>query len=132
LLTLLSGAVIYVIKIAVNRPRPTADLVTIIEYAQFQSFPSGHVTFYLVFFGFLTYLMYRLSWVWNWLRWSVSLISLALIFSVPLSRMYLGAHWFTDVLAGFFVGLLCLIGLARWYVLGKNDPNVPASNISTK
>lgn len=132
LLTLLAGAVIYVLKIAVDRPRPTEDLVTIIEHAQFQSFPSGHVTFYVVFFGFLTFLMYRLSWVFNWLRWSVGLISLALIFSVPFSRMYLGAHWFTDVLAGFLVGLLCLIGLAQWYLLKKTASSVAPSNISPK
>jgi undecaprenyl-diphosphatase len=132
LLTSLSGVVIYVLKIAVNRPRPTADLVTIIEHAQFQSFPSGHVTFYVVFFGFLTFLMYRLNWIRTGLRWSIGLISLALIFSVPFSRVYLGAHWFTDVLAGFFVGQLCLIGLARWYVSGKKATDVPVSNLSPK
>ncbi|TXF88867.1 phosphatase PAP2 family protein [Neolewinella aurantiaca] len=115
LLTALAGAVIYVLKVAINRPRPTEDLVTIIEHAQYQSFPSGHVTFYVAFFGFLTFLMYRLAWVRSWIRWSVGLVCLALIFSVPFSRVYLGAHWFTDVLAGFFVGLLCLIGLAKWY-----------------
>lgn len=130
LLTLLSGAVVYLLKIAINRPRPTEDLVTIIQHAEYQSFPSGHVTFYVVFFGFLAFLMYRLSWIWSWLRWSVGLLSLALLFTVPFSRVYLGAHWFTDVLAGFFVGLLYLIGLARWYVAGKNDPPVAASNVS--
>lgn len=126
LLTALSGAVIYLLKIAVNRPRPTADLVTIIEEAKFQSFPSGHVTFYVVFFGFLAFLMYRLSWVRTSLRWSIGVISVVLIFSVPFSRVYLGAHWFTDVLAGFFIGLLCLIGLARWYLLKK--PTVDESS----
>jgi undecaprenyl-diphosphatase len=127
LLTSLSGIAIYLLKMAVGRPRPTADLVTIIEHAQFQSFPSGHVTFYVVFFGFLTFLMYRLNWVRKWLRWSVSLISLSLIFSVPFSRVYLGAHWFTDVLAGFFVGLLCLIGLVRWYSTEKKIRLFPSS-----
>lgn len=115
LLTLLSGAVIYGIKLLINRPRPSADLIRVIEDAQFQSFPSGHVTFYVTFFGFVIYLMYRSAWIAEWFRWGVSVLCLMLIFSVPFSRMYLGAHWFTDVLGGFLVGLLCLIGLSWWY-----------------
>lgn len=121
-LTLLSGAVIYGIKLAINRPRPTADLIRVIEDAQFQSFPSGHVTFYVTFFGFMVFLMYRLSWVWPWLRWTVAVFCLVLIFGVPFSRMYLGAHWFTDVLGGFIIGLLCLIGLGWWYSRRGDDP----------
>lgn len=115
LATLLSGVVIYGLKAAVNRPRPTADLVTFVTEARFQSFPSGHVAFYVVFFGFLTYLMYRLADLATRLRLTVAVFSLLLIFSVPFSRVYLGAHWFTDVLAGFIIGLLCLIGLVQWY-----------------
>lgn len=127
LLTLLSAVVTYGLKVAVDRPRPTADLVTIIEGAKFQSFPSGHVLFYVTFFGFLTYLMYRSEWIRTWLRWTVAAFSLLLIFAIPFSRVYLGAHWFTDVLAGFFVGLLCLIGLARWYSPQDEDkPTVAA------
>lgn len=127
LLTALSGVVIYGLKLAIDRPRPTEDLVTIIEHAQFQSFPSGHVTFYVVFFGFLTFLMYRLNWVVTWVRWSVAAVSLGLVFSIPISRMYLGAHWFTDVLAGFLVGLLCLIGLTQWYSTENNSPDTVPS-----
>jgi undecaprenyl-diphosphatase len=126
-LTLLSAVVAYGLKVAVNRPRPTADLVTIIEQAKFQSFPSGHVLFYVTFFGFLTYLMYRSEWIWTWLRWSTASLSLLLLFSVPFSRVYLGAHWFTDVLAGFLVGLLCLIGLAKGYSSKNNSPSTTLS-----
>jgi undecaprenyl-diphosphatase len=122
-LTLLSGVVIYVIKLLIDRPRPTADLIEVFTEAQFQSFPSGHVTFYVTFFGFLVYLMYRLRWVWTWLRWSVAGFGLLLIFGVGFSRMYLGAHWFTDVLGGFLIGLLCLIGLTRWYARRTNSPD---------
>ncbi|WP_168036665.1 phosphatase PAP2 family protein [Neolewinella antarctica] len=129
LLTLLSGAVIYGIKILIDRPRPTADLIRIIEDAQFQSFPSGHVTFYVTFFGFVVFLMYRLTWVWTWLRWTAAIICLALIFTVPFSRMYLGAHWFTDVAAGFLIGLLCLIVLAGWYASRQDDPAVVTSEV---
>lgn len=108
ILTLSSGLISSVLKIAVNRPRPTEDLVRIVEKAKQQSFPSGHVLFYVVFFGFLVLLMNHLKTLPFWLRWLVSGFSLILIFTVPFSRIYLGAHWFTDVLGGFLVGLICL------------------------
>ena len=125
LATLLSGVVIYGLKFAVNRPRPAADLVRIIRQAQFQSFPSGHVAFYVTFFGFLAFLMYRQRRLTPVVRWPVGLLSVGLIFTVPFSRVYLGVHWFTDVLAGFIIGLLCLIGVIYFY-LKKAPPARPA------
>lgn len=108
--TLLSAGLAYVIKVAVNRPRPTGNLVRIIEKADFQSFPSGHVLFYTAFFGLLVFLMYRSTDFPIRLRWFGGLFSLVLIFCIPFSRVYLGAHWFTDVAGGFLLGLLYLIG----------------------
>ncbi len=115
LATTLSLPVIAGAKLLMNRNRPTADLVRVVYEAQFHSFPSGHVTFYTVFFGFLAYLMYKMR---EWparLRIGLGLFFLSLVFSIPFSRVYLGVHWGTDVLAGFFLGLVMLIGLMRWY-----------------
>lgn len=113
--SLLSAGVAQVFKILVDRPRPTEDLVTIIEHAKYQSFPSGHTIFYIAFFGFLVYLMHQLEELPHTLRWGVGTISLALIFMVPFSRVYLGAHWLTDVSGGAMVGLLFLYGSVRLY-----------------
>ncbi|PHN02143.1 phosphatase PAP2 family protein [Flavilitoribacter nigricans] len=118
-LSIFSAGVAHLLKILVNRPRPTDDLVNIIESAKFQSFPSGHTVLYVAFFGFLAYLMHHLEKLPRRLRWTVGIFCLALIFSVPFSRVYLGAHWLTDVTAGFMVGLLCLYGIIRWYLKGK-------------
>ncbi len=104
------------LKILINRPRPTEQFVTILENAQYQSFPSGHTAFYVTFFGFITFLMIIHKEFSNPLRILVSLLCLGLIFSVPVSRVYLGAHWFTDVAAGFVLGLLVLIALIFWYL----------------
>jgi membrane-associated phospholipid phosphatase len=116
ILTALSGLVSLEIKILVNRPRPTDDIVKILVKTTEKSFPSGHVLFYVVFFGFLTLLMYEIKSIPKLIRYPVSGLCLLLIFTVPYSRVYLGAHWFTDVTAGFFLGLICLYGLSVWYL----------------
>ncbi|WP_116105108.1 phosphatase PAP2 family protein [Lewinella sp. IMCC34191] len=115
LATALSLPVIAGAKLILNRQRPTADLVRVVYEAQFQSFPSGHVTFYTVFFGFIAYLMYRMDTWPIGVRLTVGILSLSLVFTVPFSRVYLGVHWGTDVVAGFFLGLILLIGLLTWY-----------------
>ncbi|GEK57213.1 hypothetical protein CHL76_02630 [Marinococcus halophilus] len=78
------------------------------------SFPSGHATGAVTFYGFLAYLVIRsgLATVWKWIL-GILLIVLALL--VAISRMFLGVHYFTDVLAGISVGLfwllICIIAL---------------------
>ena len=116
LMTSLSGLIGTLVKLLVNRPRPAAPLVMVLEKTQQQSFPSAHVLFYVVFFGFLVLLMYLLNDLPKTLRIGIAGISLLLIFSIPVSRIYLGAHWFTDVLGGFLLGLLTLVVLAYAYL----------------
>ncbi|KIO75422.1 hypothetical protein TH53_20850 [Pedobacter lusitanus] len=118
-LTFVSGAISSIIKIIVNRPRPTVNLVRIVEVAKQQSFPSGHMLFYTIFFGFLLVLMWNFKQLNSWLRAGVSVISAFLILTIPFSRIYLGAHWFTDVLGGFILGLICLYIIGAFY-LKKN------------
>lgn len=115
-LTFSSGAISTIIKIIVNRPRPTVNLVRIVEVARQQSFPSGHTLFYTIFFGFLLVLMWNLKQVSNRMRITVAFVSAFLILTIPFSRIYLGAHWFTDVLGGFILGLICLYIISIFYL----------------
>lgn len=116
LITLGSGMVSSVLKLLVNRPRPAKDFVTIVEEAQQQSFPSGHTMFYVIFFGFLIIVMFNLTSIPKLIRITTSSLSVAMIFLVPISRIYLGAHWFTDVLGGFMGGVMCLFLLSYYYL----------------
>lgn len=116
LLTSISGVLSTGTKLLINRPRPTADLVNIVEQAEGMSFPSGHVTFYVIFFGFLSLLCLRLKRFPKKLRFFLLAFSLFMILSVPLSRTYLGAHWFTDVLGGFLIGSTFLVILIITYL----------------
>ncbi len=107
------------LKFIVHRPRPTADLVSVIEQLDSYSFPSGHVLFYTAFFGFLFYLIYTLlkrSWPRTVL---LSLLGL-LIALVGVSRIALGQHWFSDVLGAYLLGSVWLALTVRVYQWGKD------------
>jgi undecaprenyl-diphosphatase len=97
------------------RPRPDEDLVAVIGDApEGYSFPSGHTLLYVSFFGFLfywTYTFVRPSRLRTALLWTCA----ALIGLIGLSRVYLGHHWASDVLASYALGLAWLFLLIRWY-----------------
>ena len=122
--TFLAPVITSGIKILINRPRPTEDLVKIIEKAQHQSFPSGHTSFYVAFFGFMIFLLVRNGFFKRWFRYSLVVILLLIIFSVPFSRIYLGAHWLTDVVAGFVLGILVLWMLIEGYLPKPKESTV--------
>jgi len=116
LLTMLSGLVSTIVKWLVNRPRPGSDMVKIALETHQQSFPSGHVMFYVIFFGFMILLMYMLKNVNKWVKIMVCMLSAIMILTIPISRIYLGAHWLTDVIGAFLLGMLCLYVLGFFYL----------------
>ncbi len=121
LFTMLSGLVSTIVKYLVDRPRPGSDLVKIALQTHQQSFPSGHVMFYLIFFGFVALLMYSLKAINRITRITIGIICMMMIFTIPVSRIYLGAHWFTDVLGGFLLGILCLYALGYFYLKNQQQ-----------
>lgn len=116
LLSSVSALVSTVVKLLVNRPRPGAPLVHVLEKTEQQSFPSGHVIFYTALFGFIIVVMYRRKEIPKSLRLLISGSCLLLILLIPLSRIYMGAHWFSDVTAGSLLGMICLYVLGYFYL----------------
>jgi len=114
--TMISGLLSSVVKYLINRPRPAKNLVRIIEITRQQSFPSGHVLFYTVFFGFLVFLMFKLKTIPLIIRLIVATFCVTIIILVSISRVYLGAHWLTDVVAGYLLGYCCLYLLINFYL----------------
>ncbi|WP_316827044.1 phosphatase PAP2 family protein [Pedobacter miscanthi] len=116
---LLSGLIILGIKNIINRPRPTAFYVRLVEVNRFQSYPSGHVLSYTLFFGFLIILMNSSKNIPKLTKNIVTYLSAFLVITIAPSRIYLGAHWFTDTVGGFLLGLICLFPLCYFYLKKK-------------
>ena len=94
-----------ILKYIIQRPRPTE--FRIIDESGY-SFPSGHSMVSAGFYGFLIYLIYK-NIENKYLKWGlISLLSL-LIILIGTSRIYLGVHYTSDVLAGFLIAISYLI-----------------------
>lgn len=118
-LSSLSALVSTLVKFMVDRPRPGEPWVHVLEKTAQKSFPSGHVIFYTAFFGFIILVMYNRAEIHKAVRFVVSGLCLLLILLIPLSRIYLGAHWFSDVTGGTLLGLMCLYVLGYFYLRSK-------------
>jgi undecaprenyl-diphosphatase len=107
----LSGSLI---KILIDRPRPSADLVHVWFKLLDNSFPSGHVLVFTVFFGFLLYLLFNKP-KRNVKGMLFSILFFFFIVAIGISRIFLGAHWASDVLGGYLLGILWLIFAIKLY-----------------
>jgi len=110
------------IKIIVGRPRPSPDVVDVYEHPTTCSFPSGHVTSYMALYGFLFYLVYTLMRP-SPLRSALLIVLGAMIGLVGVSRVYLGAHWASDVLGGYCFGFFWLALTIYVYRRRKDAPD---------
>ncbi|HXG91351.1 MAG TPA: phosphatase PAP2 family protein [Blastocatellia bacterium] len=113
----------HLLKFLSARPRPDGALVQVLTHARFESFPSGHVTFFVEYFGFLFFLAYVLLRP-CYLRRAALLILGLLIALVGVSRVRLGAHWPSDVVGAYLAGgawLLLMIEIYRRWKARQNE-----------
>ena len=101
-----------VLKTAIARPRPTEELVRVMDIRDSYSFPSGHVMFYTVLLGSLYFLLSSSGLSGRTIRLLQAMIAIALALT-GISRIYLGVHWLSDVLAGYAFGA-ALVAVAAW------------------
>ena len=116
--TLSSVLLAAVLKVLVGRPRPSSFSLNPADFfPSFNqySYPSGHVLFFVVFFGFLAFL----SWLHlsGWQRVISMAVCGALIVLIAPSRIYLGAHWASDVIGSYIIGTFLLIILVLLYLM---------------
>jgi undecaprenyl-diphosphatase len=107
-----------VFKFIVARPRPAAELVGFAYQSSEKSFPSGHVIFYVCFFGFLFFVAYALLPRGSLARRASLALAALPVAVVGVSRIYLRAHWPSDVLGAYLLaGIWLAFSLAtyrRW------------------
>lgn len=101
----ISGGLNQLLKNIIQRPRPTE--YRLIDESGY-SFPSGHSMVSAAFYGLFIYLIYK--YVKNkYIKCVLITLLTLLIISIGISRIYLGVHYTSDVLAGFFISISYLI-----------------------
>lgn len=93
----------FLTKIIFDRPRP----INAVFLETSASFPSAHATAAVSFYGFIVYLLIKKIKQKKYRIFTV-LLGLTLITLIGFSRLYLGVHYMSDVLAGYLIGLLWL------------------------
>jgi undecaprenyl-diphosphatase len=102
------------LKLLLDRPRPPEDGRLV--HAASESLPSGHATTAVVVIGSLVVL----AWPGRSPAARTAMVAAAALWvgAVGLTRIYLGVHWFSDVIAGWLVGAawlaLCVAALSWW------------------
>jgi membrane-associated phospholipid phosphatase len=110
----LAGVTGHVIKRAIPRPRPSVH--TDVRWgglrfsSKYHAFPSGHVGGSTAFFGVLIIARRR-----------VGLACLPIPILIGFSRMYLGAHYLSDVVCAAVLGMLCALVVAYFLLLRISD-----------
>ena len=95
------GLILFIIKYTVQRVRPLPDVF------DGYSFPSGHSTIVVVFFLSLLFIINK--------KEILSMLATFAIIAVPISRVVLGAHFLSDVVAGLLLGSIVVDFMKVYY-----------------
>ena len=115
-----AGVIIQSVKLLVHRPRPSS--FTPLLHESGYSFPSGHSLIAMVVYGLLGYFTVG-QFKNRAARLIVRIVTVLLVFSIGVSRVYVGVHYPTDVLAGWTAGIPWLLAcLVLHEVLARRWP----------
>lgn len=112
----------YGIKMLVARARPNGIIPAVHEI--FYSFPSAHAILSVTLYGFIAYMLHK-----QYPKYSRSIVSIAvlIILTIGFSRLYLGVHFPSDVIAGYLLGgvwLLLGIEVIGWKLSTSSTPSI--------
>jgi len=103
-----------IIKAVLHRPRPLHG----VGMENTLSFPSGHALIAAAFYGFLIYYFWQ-SLESRAKKYAYLIAGLIIILAIGFSRLYLGVHYFSDVIGGYILGAIWLaVGI---YIHQKNS-----------
>lgn len=112
----LSGAWLLNIALKAFFQRARPDIVHLVQAGGY-SYPSGHAMVSVAFYGMLGYLLWSILRNRSQPAWPIPALTSLLILAIGISRIYLGVHFASDVLAGYTVGgvwaIACIIALRK-------------------
>ncbi|MEO5672485.1 MAG: HAD-IC family P-type ATPase [Ramlibacter sp.] len=115
----LAEILVKILKFALHRPRPSV----LYDGVERFSFPGSHATMSVVVYGFLAFLICRKQSAG--VRISIAMSTALVIALIAFSRLYLGAHWASDVIAGMSLGLAWIVALAVAYTYRTQEDVKP-------
>jgi len=111
LLGVLAEIPLYTMKIIIDRTRPSDYLLVTNEIIKSNSFPSGHVVNFVIFWGLLYFWSSHLKSIW--VRLILMFLSLFSIVAIGFARIGTGEHFFTDVVGGYLMGFILLLLIVK-------------------
>ena len=113
-------ALVWVLKMTLERARPMAMYTGANQF----SFPSGHAASSIMLYGFLAFLLAHGKR--PQIRMAITLLAAGLVGLIAFSRLYLGAHWLSNVLASLSLGTAWLALLSIAYMQHARAERLPA------
>ncbi|MCY0956566.1 phosphatase PAP2 family protein [Streptomyces sp. H27-H5] len=111
------------LKALVGRERP--EWPDPVDSAHFAAYPSGHAMTATVVCGTLLWLLPgKTPRTGVAAAWALAVVS---VLGVGLTRLYLGVHWFSDVLAGWLLGVALVVLVTRWRPRSGRPPASPGA-----
>lgn len=118
------------VKFIIGRPRPDSSFWWMMESSS--SFPSGHAITVACVFVLLCWFVCTSTNVKKWAKWLVCSIAAALMILVPLSRIILSVHYFSDVIAGLLFGSFVAVFGILFYNIFLDCQNKKQANADLK
>lgn len=115
------GAIDGALKYVVHRPRPVGAMAFLRHFSY--SYPSGHAMGSAVGFGMLAYLLVTLWEPGKRFRSLIIAVAAVLVLAIGLSRLYLGVHYFSDVIGGFAAGAVWLVSCISGVEIARRQPH---------
>lgn len=117
------GAVLdWTLKRIIQRPRPPGALLFMHRFSY--SFPSEHAMGSFVGYGMLAYLLITFWATKNSTRVLIAVVSLVLVVAVGFSRIYVGLHYFSDVIGGYAAGAVWLVACISGVEIARRQPRL--------
>lgn len=114
------GVIDWSLKVLIHRPRPLGAMEFLKRFSY--SFPSGHAMESVIGYGMLAYMLVTFWATRGSVRVFIIAAALLLVLMIGLSRLYLGVHYFSDVVGGFAAGSVWLAACISGVEIARRQP----------